>query len=46
MKSKDLSLEQVDSIIEFFSNGDHNKVLKHIKDLHEDYPNNAVLLNI
>jgi len=46
MKSKDLSLEQVDSIIEFFSNGDHSKVLKHIKDLHEDYPNNAFLLNI
>ena len=46
MKSKELSLDQVDSIIELFSNGNPHVVLKELKNLLENYPNNPFLLNI
>ena len=46
MKSKELTSNQIDSIIELYSNGNSDEVLSKIKDLLRDYPNNPFLLNI
>ena len=46
MKSKELTSNQIDSIIELYSNGNSDEVLSEIKDLLRDHPNNPFLLNI